>query len=456
MTHTTERLAEFVLGFETQGLAPAVVEAAKDSLIDLLASAAAGWAAPAACAVRRTVDRLFGPGPATIWWAEVRRHPAGAALANSTAASALDLDDGHRSAGGHPGAAIWPTVMAAGQVTGAAGRDAIAAAAAGYEVAVRIGAARDFSRLDTLSTGRWSAYGAAAAAGRLQAVTPSVLAQALAIAGVLSPGLSAAGYSAVMGNHVKEGIPWSVLTGFTALELAAAGMSGPLDILDHPDYFDARAITAGLGDRWAMNGVYFKPYACCRWIHAALDGLLALMADAGVTASDIAGITVHTFARALRLNNYPDPPTLEAAQYSVPFCLALGAVGGAAALLPIGPSWLTDTAVVTLARRVRLQVDPAIEAAFPAEAGARVVMESRAGRFERLVRFPLGDPANPMTRSQLVAKFQRLAGGVMKTVDQEQILKTVVTFENNSIAGLDPALRRRGPVLPDAQEAAQT
>jgi 2-methylcitrate dehydratase PrpD len=455
MTHTTERLAEFVLGFDVQDLGPGVVEAAKDTLVDLLASAAAGWAAPAAQAARRTVGRIFGPGPSTIWWAQPGRQPAGAALANSTAASALDLDDGHRSAGGHPGAAIWPAVMAAGQMAGAGGGDAIAAAAAGYEVAVRIGAARDFSRLDTLSTGRWSAYGAAAAAGRLQAVAPAVLAQALAIAGVLSPGLSAAGYSAVMGNHVKEGIPWSVLTGLTALELAAAGMSGPLDILDHPDYFDARAITAGLGDGWALNGVYFKPYACCRWIHAALDGLLDLMAEAGVTADRIRGITVHTFARALRLNNYPDPPTIEAAQYSVPFCLALGAAAGAQALLPIQPAGLTDAAVVDLARRVRLQVDPDMEARFPAEAGARVVMETGTGRLERTVRFPLGDPANPMARSRLVDKFRRLTRGMIAAGDQERLLEIVATLENQKIAAFDPLLGRPGPAA-DGEEAAAT
>ena len=143
-------------------------------------------------------------------------------------------------------------------------------------------AARDFSRLDTLSTGRWCAYGVAAAAGLLVRDTPQVLAMAFSIAGALSPGLSAAGYSALMGNQVKEGIPWAVMTGLTALELARQGLTGPLDILDHPDYFDADAITAGLGAGSALTAVYFKPYACCRWIHAAIDALLELVAGGAI------------------------------------------------------------------------------------------------------------------------------------------------------------------------------
>ena len=104
-------------------------------------------------------------------------------------------------------------------------------------------------------------------------------AEAMAVAGVLSPGLSAAGYSKVMGNHAKEGIPWATMTGLWAADLAAGGFTGPLDILDHPDYYDAAKILAGLGEGFAVDAIYFKPYACCRWIHSALDGLVSPCAN---------------------------------------------------------------------------------------------------------------------------------------------------------------------------------
>jgi 2-methylcitrate dehydratase PrpD len=370
-------------------------------------------------------------------------------MANSTAASALDLDDGHRLAGGHPGAAIVPTVLAVAPSAGACGRDLIAAIAAGYEVAVRVAAARDFKRLDTLSTGRWCAYGTVAAAGLLGRDDPATVAQAFAIAGVLSPGLSAAGYSTVMGNQAKEGIPWAVMTGLTALELARRGFTGPLDILDHADYFDAAAITAGLGTGSALNSVYFKPYACCRWIHSALDAIINLAKDHHLAVDDIHTVDVFTFERTLRLNNYADPDTLEGAQYSLPFCLAVAAVGGAQALMPLVPDWLHRPDIVALARRVNLHVDPELDARFPSETGARVCLQTGGGMLEQTVRHPLGDPANPMNRARRVAKFKKLTAGVIAVQDQNALLASVDQLADLSDAAQILACLR-GPDAGDA------
>ncbi|MFZ0727037.1 MAG: MmgE/PrpD family protein, partial [Desulfobacterales bacterium] len=331
-----------------------------------------------------------------------------------------------------------PAVLAAAPAAGAKGRDLVAALHAGYEVAVRIAAARDFSRLDTLSTGRWGAYGVTAAAGLLGRDTPQVLATAFSIAGALSPGLSAAGYSSVMGNQVKEGIPWAVMTGLTALELARQGLTGPADILDHPDYFNAKAITAGLGSGSVLTAVYFKPYACCRWLHAAIDAIVELGAGGTVDPGDILSVDVHTFERALRLNNHPDPDTLEGAQYSLPFCLAVAACGGAQALLPLSPVWLHRPEVTSLAARMRLHVDPVLENRFPAEAGARVSMETTAGHAEVTVRHALGDPDNPFGRLRLTTKFRRLAAGVMDPADQDRLLVAADSLPD--LEGAEPIL----------------
>ena len=422
---TTRILAEYVHDMAASAPCTATVRAAGNVMVDLIGCAAAGYPFPASKAARQVVRRLYAAGPATLWFTSDKRRAEGAAMANSTAASALDLDDGHRQAGGHPGAAVIPAVMAVATAAGASGREVIAALSAGYEVAVRVSAARDFTRLDTLSTGRWGAYGVVAAAGLLARDTPQILETAFSIAGVLSPGLSAAGYSAVMGNQVKEGIPWSVMTGLTALELARQGLTGPLDILDHPDYFDAAAITDGLSNGSALTAVYFKPYACCRWIHAAIDAMVELITGGAFTPGDIRAVDVYTFERVLRLNNDADPDTLEGAQYSLPFCLAVAACGGTEALLPLDPEWLHRPVVTALAERVRLHVDPALDAGFPAETRARVCLETAAGRLEQTVRYPLGDPANPMDRTRLTSKFRRLAGGLMAPTDQERLLSAI-------------------------------
>jgi|GEM_PF-7033982 len=44
-----------------------------------------------------------------------------------------------------------------------------------------------------------------------------------------------------------------------------------------------------------------------RWIHSALESFNRILIDNNLRPSDIVFIEVHTFDRALGLNNYPDP-----------------------------------------------------------------------------------------------------------------------------------------------------
>jgi len=424
-----EELAAFAVGPSPGDLPATAREMARQCLVDLFGAAWAGHRTPAAGATRALSRSLLAAGPASVWFTGERRCAAGAALANAAAASALDLDDGHRGAAGHPGAAILPACLAVAEEQGTSGPELLAAIAVGYEVACRVGAARDFARLPTLSTGRWAAYGVAAAAGRLRRLPAAVIAQALAVAGVLSPDLAAAGYSGVMGNSAKEGIPWATLTGLAAVDLAAAGFTGPLDLLDHPEYFRRERLLAGLGREWQIERVYFKPYSCCRWIHAALDALVALQGQHRLRAESIDRIRVETFERALRLNPYPDPASLEAAQYSLPFCLAVSVLEGPQAFLPLEEEVLGRPDLVALARKVELAVDPRLDELFPTHVPARVLVEAGGVRLEKLVVDPLGDPANPLSPERLRNKFRRLSGSGVPLSGQEALLEAVEGIE---------------------------
>lgn len=438
MVSTLHVLAERALALQSAGLPDRTREAVVDVVLDCVTAALAGASSPAAKAMRAFVRATYAPGRSSIWFAGGATLRAdGALLANCTAASILDLDDGHRPAAGHPGAAIIPSCFAFAEETDAS-FDALAAAiVAGYDIATRIGAGRDLAKLDTLSTGRWSNYGVAAAAGLLRGFTHEQIVQAMAIAGVHGPNMSASRYSAIMGNHTKEGIPWSSATAAMAATLAQDGFTGPIDILDHPDYFDAAAILRDEDAPHAVTRVYFKPYSCCRWAHAALDALLALMEERGLVADEIAAIDVATFQRALTLNNAADPRTLEGAQYSVPFVLGVAATRGRRALLPMKADSLHDPASVAVARRVHLSVDPALDAQFPATTAARLDLSLKSGeKLSREVIFPFGDPGNPMSRADLWTKFDEALQGR----DTTRIRVALEAFEQGSWRELAAAL----------------
>ncbi|MFH0996650.1 MAG: MmgE/PrpD family protein [Pseudomonadota bacterium] len=423
--YTTEILAELVLAMKPQDIPASVKMATKRCVLDLIGAACAGHGSASAAAMHRMVRKNFGQGKSSIWFTGIKMTASAAALANAASASALDLDDGHRGAAGHPGASIIPAVFAVTQETGASEEDILAALVIGYEIACRVGAARDFTRLPTLSTGRWCAYGAAAAAARLRRLPAPVLARALAIAGSQIPDLAASGYSQVMGNHVKEGIPWATMLGLVAVDLAQEGFTGPLDILDHPDYFHPDQIMAMPPDAWAIEHIYFKPYSSCRWSHAAIDALVSIQEENGLSFDSITLVTVETFERALRLNNYPDPSSLESAQYSIPFCLGVAAVKGPEALLPLKETSLHDSEIVSFASRVTLTVDTGLSDLFPRKTPARVRVKTPAGSIEKTVMDPRGDPANPMTRAELEAKFHCLTQEFLSYDQQQQIIESV-------------------------------
>lgn len=435
-TATLGTLADFALSLKAASLPGVTRDAVRNTVLDCAAASLAGAAAEGARAARSAAVAAFGSGPVSLWFSEAKVPAAAAALANCTAASILDLDDGHRAATGHPGAAIIPSCLAVAEEVGASYEDLVAAIVVGYEVAVRVAAGRDFSRLDTMSTGKWCNYGVAAAVGRLRGASRETLIQAMATAGVHGPNQSAAGYSKVMGNHAKEGIPWSSLTGILSVALAEQGFTGPTDILDHPTYFDAAAILRGLGRSFQIDRTYFKPYSCCRWAHAALDGLFAILGEDGVGVDEVKAVEIHTFARALKLNNEPDPDTLEGAQYSVPFCLGVGAHYGRDALLPLTGDRLHDSKAVAFARKVELLVDPALDARFPETTAARIVLKTARGDFEREVIHPLGDPDNPMDRSRLMEKFRIATRGLAV----EPILDAVAAFDAGDYRPLIRAL----------------
>ncbi len=439
---TTQILAEFLSTFSEDRISVSTFKAAKKCIIDITAASLAGFDVVSSTAAKETAKDLFASGACSVWYSDLGLNAPGAAYVNSSFASALDLDDGHREAMGHPGAAIIPAALAVAQETHASGIDFLAAVVIGYEVAIRVASARDHEKLTTLSSGKWCPFGVAAAGGWLYGLSPQKLAQAISIAGVQAPELSASGYSKIMGNHVKEGIPWSTATGLSAVMLARKGFSGPLDILDHPDFFDIKKILSNLGKDFAIENVYFKPYACCRWIHSAIDALLILMELNDLASQDITGIDVFLFKRALMLTNQTCPETVEGAQYSVQYAMAIAAVKGKEGLAPLDPDLIGQKKIVSFAEEIRLYEDEELTRCFPVHAPARVVVHSTKGRFEKYVKSALGDPSNPMDRKIIQQKLAVIAGQRFDTHISEKIVTAVNGLEKSD---LDPLLSILGP-----------
>lgn len=439
--YAIEELATFVADHPEGSLPQDVRDTISLLVADLMAATAAGLPSPLAQAARAAAADIYGAGSAQVWLTGQSLSIAGAAMANAAAASALDIDDGHRGAAGHAGAGVVPAALAVAQAIGASDTQIFDAIALGYDVALRVATSRPTSTIETYSSGRWVGYGAAAAAGRLLGLSATQMAHALAITAAEGPISFFTGTSKFQGSTVKEAIPPAVTAGLTGAFRARAGATGPIDLLDNPARFDRDVLTGGLGQSWWVQQCYLKPYACCRYMHAAVDAITALRKP----GQSIRSLTIETFPQGLRLSNSRTPATLEAGQYSFYFSCALAAVHGPSALQPVDLKHLKDPEVLALAQQIDLSSHSDFAASFPKGTPCRVTIDQGDGPQSLTVLHPLGDVANPMTRAQVTDKFRRIARVSVKPELQETILAALNGLTDHGFGPLFTALHAPKP-----------
>lgn len=431
MRFVTEKLAEFIGSARYEHFSEGVVEKAERAVLDTLAALIGGVPTDNARRSRIAGRACFGSGGAHAWFAEGGLHPLGALFANCAAASSLDVDDGHCLAAGHPGAAIVPAVLMEAANLGSDGHDVLSATAIGYDVALRIAAARRFSDTMSFASGQWTGFGVAAAIGWLRGMRPDQLAHAIAIAGAEAPQNLPQG--ACQASSVKGSSPWSTVSALFAAERAGCGMSGSIDMLDRDHAYNVPAITAELGSRWLVSETYLKPYASCRYTHPVIDAVLALV-EGRNEDEPVGRIVVDIFPEAQKLPNEIAPKSLEGGQFSVPFAAALAALRGAEAFRPLRPHSLSDAAVVALAGKVEIRYPDEFAGIFPECTPARVTMV--VGGRERTVEVarPLGDPNNPMDQSAVEDKFHDLGRDILSCAELGKLIESVALLRNGDIA----------------------
>jgi len=422
----TGELISFVRRLDPAHLSDRVLHQTSRCVLDLVGVAVAGTRTPMTQISARFGYDHFASGKCTVIGSRRPLSVPGASWVNCNAASALDLDDGHRLAMGHPGATVIPAALAVAERAGATGREFLAAIVAGYEVGVRSSVARVPWYKDRMySSGIWGVFGAAAAAGKLLGFDEATLQSAIGNAasyGAFPPGGLQANYS-----MVKEVIGWAGMTGCAAALLAQQGFIGPEDVMDYSGRWDTAQLVDGLGnaERYAILSTYFKPYAVCRWAHSSVDAVLELIGRHGLRHDEIQRILVETFYEVTRLVNYA-PRNSIAAQFSIPFALAVALMYRRIEPEDVSQENLQKPEILTLARKVEVVVDPEINSQFPAKTIARVTIHTARGQFQTTVEYPRGNPENPLSDDELRAKFRSLTTTIVGEKTCEKLQATIL------------------------------
>jgi 2-methylcitrate dehydratase PrpD len=450
-------LARFAAGLAPETLPPVVVARAKDLFLDYLGVTLAGAASVTAASARRAMDDLDTAGSAVVLGCLEPRRPATAALLNGTAAHCLEMDDTHHGGSIHLGATMFSAALAAAAMVPTTGATLFAAAIAGYEVAARIAMALDprahYER-GFHPTGTCGAFGAAATAARLLGLDETRTTWALGIAGS-----QAAGSMEFLGDGAwtKRLHPgWAASAGLHAAALARHGVRGPERVFEGRDGF-LRAhsdrpipghLTAGLGSEFEIVRTSVKPHACCRYIQAPIDAVLALRRSHGIRGADVEHVSVGTLEagfpivcepRALKIA----PRSVVDAQFSLPFGVAVALEHGRASPHEYRENVLAQAAIRALMPRITPARDPALDAGFPRRWPAWVRVRLRDGT-EHLARVdqPRGDPENPLSSTDLEAKVAMLLGRARDDADLATLARTVQTLDaSESIVPVLDAVR---------------
>jgi 2-methylcitrate dehydratase PrpD len=422
----TRALAAFAANLDGARLPAEVREKLGWLLLDYLRVCSIGARLPWSDWARAYADGVARPGSSRVLFTPDALNPEHATFVNVAFGSSFDADDTHVGAMLHPGVAVWAAAFAIAEHVGASGPDVVAAVAAGYETAIRIGLAVQPShfRRGFQSTGTCDVFGTAAAAGRLLFPgrdTERRILEALGLAGGYPSGIAQFYFSGASAKRIQAA--HAAQSGVAAALLTQQGFAGPPDIIEgaggfaraYADEFIGSAIVDGLGERFHLMDVLVKSHAAAARVAAGIDAMLALRVEHRFAAKDVASIALGV-PRIIegRLTN-KHPADLQAAQMCLPFSVALAAkvvlLPGEVATLAVEDyqAGLADRNLFDIEERTTIDLDDEVEAASNAlSTAARVSVKLRDGRaLTRFVGAPKGSAGDPFTGAEHQARFTR-------------------------------------------------
>lgn len=430
----TMELAQFAARLRFEDLPADVVAAAKRCLYDAVGVTLLGASTAWAREIRAYLHDLGGAPQATLAGFGDRVSCLDAAYGNGIFAKTPELEDGHRLlAMFHLAPTVIPAMLALAEWKAKSGRELLTAIVVGYEIAVRLGDAMDVARrspvrvIPTVSAG---VMGVAAGAARLLGDTPERIIAAWNVAALQMPASVAAGISSLR----------TVTTGGTARSgLEAALMAGRLSLLgsglafEGSDGYCARMsgvcrtpqLTRDLGRLYHVTAVYYKPFPSCRYTHAPVTALLALLERRVLPVSEVSEVLVrvgpegHIVNRAELLPaSAPFHEVQTSAKFSIPYVVASTLLRGRPTIEHFEPAALADPAVRALMTKVRVVDDPECHA-MPERMPALVDVRLASGEHvSSRTDYPHGEPEDPMSDAELRGKFQ---AGVTAALGRERI-----------------------------------
>jgi 2-methylcitrate dehydratase PrpD len=411
------RLAEWIVDTERATIPPTALAAAARGVFDCVGVMLAGAAGPLGAKMRDYVLGQGAAGPSSVVGAGRRTTPSLAALANCTAAHALEFDD--MAGFGHPSAVIAPALLAVAESAPdpVTGTDVTSAYVGGLEVGMgffRGGARRArYAQMERgfHATGLFGRLAATAACARLRRLDAARTQTALGIAASTASGIVA--NFGTMTKPLHAGL--AARDAVQAVELAAGGWTAGADVLASPVgfmravYGDGAAsvddVVGSLGRPYVTAvALACKPYPTCGFNAPAIHGMLGLAREHQLTLDDVESIEIERGSVSPEVVLYDWPRDGLEARFSIRFNVAAALVFGGVDLAAFDESSLRDPRLRSAFDRVRL-----VEGGARDSDATRLLVRTRDGRvLERstAMRGVPGSHYNALSDADVRAKFE--------------------------------------------------
>jgi 2-methylcitrate dehydratase PrpD len=445
------RLAEFIHSTSFHVLPQNVIHQAKHCLLDLIGVSIAGGCQKAAAIVQRLIPAMDGSEEATLWGSDRTLPLPTAVLMNAVQGHAIDMDDGHRYANGHPGVVTIPAAVAIAEKENLTGRELIEAIVIGYEFFIRVGTAinPDLLLRGFHTTATVGCFSSGAVAAKLLKLNRAQTENALSLSGLQSGGLLEVLHSGESGKSFQVGK--AAQSGVLAGLMAQQGADGPERVFEGEKGFfkafggkpcDSQTICKNLGKDFNLPSVYFKKHAACRHIHSALDAVAEIAAGHSLSYEGIDSIDIDTYSIAKSLTGHVATEGSElGAKFSTPIAIGLMLVFGQTDSSIYQKQYVSDPRVQSLARKVRVKANPERDKVYPGKRGACVTVKSGDRSFSHEVTYPRGEPENPLRDDEMASKFEKNAS-TLYSADRVNLIRDIIfDIENRNVRELTSMLK---------------
>jgi 2-methylcitrate dehydratase PrpD len=445
------RLSAYMSEARNRALPEEVVEKVKHHVLDTIASMVSGSELPPGRAAIQFARAYGGEKIATVVGSNVLCGPIEAALANGVLAQADETDDSHAPSLSHPGCAVVPAALAAGERFGTDGAQFLRAVALGYDVGTRISmtlGAQNFmneTHRDTHSLSE--GFGAAAAAGCAANLNAQQMRWLLDYAAQQSSGIA---FWQRDTEHFEKAFVFGGMTardGVTAALLVQSGWTGVNDAFSGSDNFllaslpkaDPAGLVDKLGERYEVVRTNIKKWTVGSPIQAPLDALENIRKKRPFEADQMQQLTVRIATDEASVVNNRDIPDI-----CLQYMLAVMLIDKTASFHAAHDNArMQDPAVLRQRAKIQLIPDAELEKLLPKRVALEEVTFTDGTHLSERVDAVRGTAENPMSREEVVAKARDLMAPTLGAATSTKLIDSVLALQSvKDIRELRPLLQR--------------